>query len=314
MVLRPVTPALRFSIIVATKNRSKELSALLIPTLLSQTCPPDQIVFVDQSSDDSTRKVVEAFANGVAGKSGPRPQFLYVHETSHIGAASARNSGIERSEGDILVFLDDDVSLEPNFLQELLAVYQQHPDVGGVAGVITNYPHPSLLRRIVRRLFWTGPFHDERQPIYWSADRLRNHKPIRVRKFGSGVMSVKRLVLNGDRFDNRYRGAGAEDIDLSWRLSERHPLVITPRARLVHARTETGRPHEHWLAYDGFCDHYLYLRIWNFGVVNRICFAWLNFGYALLATLGSLRRASLEPWHALVRGIRRGREQAGSIR
>ena len=44
-------------------------------------------------------------------------------------------------------------------------------------------------------------------------------------------MSVRRSALAGDRFDERYRGAGAEDVELSWRLSERHLLLMTPRAR-----------------------------------------------------------------------------------
>ncbi len=298
------------SVIVATKNRSKELGTFLMPTLLAQTRPPDQVVFVDQSSDDSTRKVVESFAKSVANGGGSKPQFIYLYETHHKGAASARNSAIDRADTDILVFLDDDVVLEPDFLKELLAVYEQFPEVGGVSGVVTNYVRPSLASRIMRRLFWIGPFHDERQPIYWSADRLRNHEPFHVRKFGSGVMSVKRSALNGDRFDDRYRGAGAEDVDLSWRLSARHPLLMTPQARLVHVRTETGRLQEHWLRDDALASYYLYRRIWNTGLAGRLCFAWLNVGYVLLALGASLRRLSLEPWRALLRGRKLGIEHS----
>ena len=138
---------------------------------------------------------------------------------------------MNRTKADILIFLDDDVILEPDFIKELLKVYVQHPAVGGVSGVITNYPAPSLFRRIVRRLFWIGPFNDERQPIYWNADRLRNHEPFPVRRFGSGVMSVRSSAFAGDRFDERQR-LTAEDVELSWRLSERHPLLMTPRAAL----------------------------------------------------------------------------------
>jgi GT2 family glycosyltransferase len=291
------------SIIVATKNRPKELSTLLMPTLLAQTRAPEQIIIVDQSSDDSTKRVVESFEKSAANGSST-PQILYLYETHHPGAASARNSGIERAGSEILVFLDDDILLDPDFLQELLAVYQQYPNAGAVSGVVVNYARPSLLLRTMRRLFWIGPFHDERQPIYWNADRLREHKPFRVRKFGAGVMSVKRTALNGDRFDDHYRGAGAEDVDLSWRLSERNPLLMTPRARAVHVRTDTGRAQDHWLRYDALCNYYLYRRLWNTAVWNGICFVWLNVGYAVLATLGSLRRLSLEPWGALRAGVR----------
>jgi glucosyl-dolichyl phosphate glucuronosyltransferase len=295
------------SVIVATKNRPKELSTLLMPTLLTQTRPPEQIVFVDQSSDDSTKKVVESFQKSAAKDRTSAPKILYIYETHHCGAASARNSAIEQAETDILVFLDDDVLLDPDFLEQLLAVYQEYPDVGGVSGVVINYSRPSLPSRIMRRLFWIGPFHDERQPIYWNAERLRTHKPFQVRKFGSGVMSVKRTALKGDRFDARYRGAGAEDVDLSWRVSERHPLLMTPKARLVHVRTETGRARDHWLRYDALSNYYLYRRIWSPAAWYGICFAWLNVGYALLATLASVRRFSLDPWRALRAGVRDAR-------
>jgi GT2 family glycosyltransferase len=295
------------SVIVATKNRATELSTLLMPSLLSQTCRPDEIIFVDQTPDNSTRKVVEGFEKRIAGE---KPHFLYLHETNHTGAASARNSAIDRTKADILIFLDDDVVLEPDFVKELLKVYEQYPAVGGVSGVITNYSPPSLSWRIVRRLFWTGPFHDERQPIYWNADRLRNHEPFPVRKFGSGVMSIRRSAFAGDRFDERYRGAGAEDVELSWRLSDRHPLVMTPRARLVHVRTETARSQAHWLQFEALSSYYLYRRLWNHEIKNRICFSWLNVGYALLATVSSLRRLSLEPWRATLKGANLGSDLA----
>lgn len=295
------------SIIVATKNRAKELSTLLMPSLLSQTCPPDEVIFVDQSADSSSREVVASFEKRIPGE---KPRFLYLHETNHTGAASARNSAMDRTKADVLIFLDDDVILEPDFVKELLQVYEQYPTVGGVSGVITNYPSPSLFWRIARRLFWTGPFHDERQSIYWNADRLRNHEPFSVRKFGSGVMSVRRSAFAGDRFDERYRGAGAEDVELSWRLSERHPLLMTPRARLVHVRTETGRSQAHWLQFDALSSYYLYRRLWSHAIKNCICFGWLNVGYALLATVSSLRRLSLEPWRATLKGAAVGSELA----
>jgi GT2 family glycosyltransferase len=295
------------SIIVATKNRPKELSTLLMPTLLAQTRAPEQIIIVDQSSGDSTKKVIESCEESIGNGRSSTPQILYLYETHHRGAASARNSAIERAETDILVFLDDDVLLDPDFLQELLAVYEQYPNAGGVSGVVTNYSRPSFPLRTMRRLFWIGPFHDERQPIYWNAESLRAHKPFRVRKFGGGVMSVKRTALNGDRFDDCYRGAGAEDVDLSWRLSERHLLLITPRARLVHVRTDTGRAQDHWLRYDALSNYYLYRRLWSTTVWNGACFAWLNLGYAVLATVASLRRFSLDPWRALHAGVRDAR-------
>jgi GT2 family glycosyltransferase len=298
-----------FSVIVATKNRAADLERML-PTLASQTRLPEELIIVDQSCGEDTRRTVESFARDIKASGRPQSEVVYLYDPTLVGAAGARNVGIERSRGEILVFLDDDVLLEPEFMHELLVVYQQNPHAGGVSGVVTNYTLPPRFARIIRRLFWMGPFHDERQDLYWAAEKLRSHQPVPVRRFGSGLMSIRREALADDRFDPSYRGAGPEDVELTWRIHERCPLLIAPRARLFHARSEAGREAAHWIGQDALSNYYLYHRLWRKGVVNRLCFAWLNFGYALLASAGSIRRLSLRPWESFLQGRRSGLERA----
>jgi GT2 family glycosyltransferase len=297
------------SVIVGTKYRPADLERMLA-TLTSQTHLPQEAIIVDQSNGDETRRVIERFVRDLKVAGHDEPEIVHVYDPTLVGAGAARNVGVERSRGEILVFLDDDVLLEPEFLHELLRVYQEYPEAGGVSGVVTNYPLPPRSARILRRLFWTGPFHDERQPLYWRADRLRDHEPIRVRRLASNVMSIRREALADDRFDHFYRGTGAEDVDLTWRIHERCPLLIAPRARLFHVRSKAGREAEDWIRQDALYNYYLYHRLWRKGVVNRLCFAWLNCGYALLACAGSVRRLSLRPWQSFLQGRRSGLERA----
>jgi GT2 family glycosyltransferase len=299
-----------FSVIVATKNRAADLERML-PTLASQTRLPEELIIVDQSCGEETRRVIESFARDLKAAGRREPVLVYLYDPTLVGAGHARNVGIERSRGDALVFLDDDVLLEPEFMHELLVVYQQNPDAGGVSGVVTNYTLPPRSARMLRRLFWTGPFHDERQPLYWRADGLRSHQPVRVRRFGSGLMSIRREALADERFDASSGGAGAgEDVRVTWRIHERCPLLIAPAARLFHARSEAGREPDDWIRQDVVRHYYLYHRLWRKGVVNRLCFAWLNFGYVLLASTGSVRRLSLRPWRSFLQGRRSGLERA----
>jgi GT2 family glycosyltransferase len=296
------------SVIVATKNRAADLGRML-PTLLSQTRLPEELIIVDQSCGEDTRKVIDSFARDLKAAGQPGPDIAYLYDPTLVGANGARNVAIERSRGEILVFLDDDVLLEPEFMHELLRVYKESPGAGGVSGVVTNYALPPRSARILRRLFWKGPFQDERQPLYWQADRLRDHQAVRVRRLGSGLMSISREALGDDRFDSSYSGPG-EDVELTWRIHERYPLLIAPRARVFHVRSKAGRETAHWIGRDAFSSYYLYYRLWRKGVVNRLCFAWLNFGYALLASAGSIRRFSLEPWRSFLQGRRSGLKRA----
>ena len=122
-------------------------------------------------------------------------------------------------------------------------------------------------------------------------------------------MSVRRSALGTERFDDFYKGAGGEDIDLSWRLSERWLLLMTPRARLFHVRSPLGTARDPWFTSEIKCDYYLFYRLWKKGIKNRLCFVWLNVGYVLLAVSASLKRGSLGPWRDLVQATRLGREQ-----
>lgn len=294
------------SVVIATKDRPQELEVSVV-SLLAQTRKADELIVVDQSADSASRDGVErALAEGCSR--GPAPLLRYIHDPGISGAGPARNVGIDLASGDILVFIDDDVVLEPDFLREIAAVYEDDPTITGVSGIITNYPRPPAWQRAFLRIFWGGPFHDARQPIYWNADGLRGRPPLAVDRLGTTAMSLRRLALGTLRFDHRLRDAWpGEDVDLCCRLGGDRRLVIAAKARFVHKRTPTNRSMDHWIKRDAQAMYYLYRRHWDRGLKNRLCFAWLNLGYAVLATLGSLRRRTLEPWRMLLEGRQQAR-------
>src|SRR5689334_4412033 len=111
------------SVIIATMNRAHEL-ALMFPTLVAQSCLPEEVIVIDQSDDSSTKDLVEQYQADLKQRGLSNPVIVYVYEKEAAGAGAARNVGIERAVGDILVFLDDDVLLETDFLQEIIEAYR----------------------------------------------------------------------------------------------------------------------------------------------------------------------------------------------
>src|SRR5579863_1911680 len=105
------------------------------------------------------------------------------------------------ASGDIWLFFDDDVELEPEFIEELVGAYSA--DTAGVAGIMTNYRKYPLGRRLWERIFARGIFHDPRQELYWNADRLRNSQPIGVDRFTGAAMSFRASVLRELRWDTQ---------------------------------------------------------------------------------------------------------------
>jgi len=283
----------RVSVIIPTKNRTEDLKCTL-EGLLQQTRRPDEIVIVDQSSMPSSELMKF-----------PIP-LVYIYAPEVSGAAVARNVAMDQATGDIWLFLDDDVILEPQYVEEILAAYS--PKIVGVSGIITNYSVPPFSRRLFEALFVRGPFHDDRQRVYWRAEQLRFDGPQRVRQFGCGVMSFRADVIRNLRFDPALSGGSlAEDIDFCARLPHGSRLVIAPNARLIHKRSETGRVMAYWLDQHSQSSSYMRARNWNRGLVDHLSFAWLQIGYAVMASIGAAKRVSLEPFKAWKAGASRGR-------
>jgi GT2 family glycosyltransferase len=290
---------LRITVIIPTKNRSDDLHVTL-HSILMQTLRPDEIVIVDQGSTPALEP---------SNSSSFPIALTYIYAPSVSGAAEARNLAMDRATGDIWVFLDDDVILEHEYLAEIIAVYT--PEVTGVSGIPTNYTPPQFSRRLFEKVFVRGAFHDERQPIYWHADKLRLHGPQRVRQFTGALMSFRAAAVRTLRFDPKLTGGSlAEDIDLCARLPRGILLVIAPKARLFHKRSAIGRTTTHWLDSHAQSSTYMRLRNWDRGLRDDLCFAWLHIGYAVMATIGSLKRGSIEPFRAWRQGAARGRSLA----
>jgi len=299
---------LTVSVIIPTKDRAGDLVAA-VRSLFLQTVTPNQLIILDQSASDESERQISALLAEASAKVRDRLKLNHVRDTTVTGLASARNRSLEMAHADVCLFLDDDVVLEPNFLEELLTVYSNHPEAAGVSGIVTNYPLPDRFTRWWSAVFVRGVLHDDRQPVYWSAGRLRDQSPIQVSRLGGGLMSFRTEAIRGVRFDEALEGVSdGEDVDFCARLGPKAVLLISPRARLVHNQSPSGRERNYWVRRHGRALYYLYRKNWKHGVVNRLSFVWLNVGYAFVATLGSARRLSLDPWRALCDARRDAKE------
>jgi GT2 family glycosyltransferase len=303
----------RVSVIIPTKNRASDL-VLAVRSIFAQTFTGLSLLIVDQSPNDSGQRAVEHELALARALHGCDCELKYILDPSIAGAAAARNHAMRLAEGDIWLFLDDDVVLEPDFVEQLLAVYRDYPRSGGVSGIITNYARLPLSYRLWSSIFTCGPFRDERQKIYWNADRVRNSPPIPVRHFTGALMSFRsRAVQNlffDESLDRHFHGVSdGEDIAFCEKLGSKAELRIAPRARLQHNHSPVGRLTDHWLRRHARANLFLYNHYyWNMRLLNRLDYGWLWIGYWLVAALASARRLSIEPCRALLTAQREARQ------
>lgn len=95
------------SVVITTKNRLSFLKEA-VNSVLAQTVLPDELIIVDDASDDET----EAYCRQLVF---PFP-FFYFRNATSLGANECRNKGIAEAHGKWVAFLDDDDIWEPEKL------------------------------------------------------------------------------------------------------------------------------------------------------------------------------------------------------
>lgn len=100
----------RISVIVPARNEAASLPALL-HSLAGQTCPPIEVIVVDDASTDATAEIASR-AGATLLRSGGIPE-------GWLGKPWACAQGAAVAAGDILVFLDADTSTSTEFLERL---------------------------------------------------------------------------------------------------------------------------------------------------------------------------------------------------
>ncbi|MBX3011958.1 MAG: glycosyltransferase family 2 protein [Caldilineaceae bacterium] len=228
---------LTLSIIICTKDREAVLRDTLA-TLFDQTRLPEELLLIDDGNLPVDELVSLVEAKGI-------PCHYYKKETP--GLVASRNLGVEQAKGDIILFLDDDVLLEPDYLAALMAVYEADPNgaIGGVEGALSQEYAPGVLPFL--RFFGL----DSKKPgeVLPSGSGVLTRQgdfdqPISVEWLSGCDMSYRRAVFADMRFDGRLSEVGyawADDLDFSYRVSKRWQLIATPAARLVHRKEPSGR-------------------------------------------------------------------------
>lgn len=94
-----------------------------IESVLHQTFKGLELLIIDDGSSDNTKKYCEKYLVD------DRVKYIY---QDNKGLAGARNTGIEKSQGEYICFLDDDDVWKEDKLQKQLEFFEKNPDAGMV--------------------------------------------------------------------------------------------------------------------------------------------------------------------------------------
>jgi peptidoglycan/xylan/chitin deacetylase (PgdA/CDA1 family)/glycosyltransferase involved in cell wall biosynthesis len=145
-------PSLDITVIVPTRNRREVLTTQTLPAIFKQEIAADQfeIVVVVDGSTDGTAQAVRDMMPICS---------LRVIEQPHLGASAARNNGIRKARGRLVLFVDDDIVCEPHLFRMHL---EAHADgVPTVAyGHISIAPDtPASVLKFATHAWYEGYYH-----------------------------------------------------------------------------------------------------------------------------------------------------------
>jgi len=216
------------SVIIATMDREEELYRCL-DSIWAQSRLPEELVIVDDGALD-----VEALRLRV-----PQGVEFQYHRKSPPGLSASRNLGARAARGEFLLFLDDDVVLDPNFIEEISKIFQEDRagTLGGVSGVIVNRrPRPRWFRAWAKIFFLDRGRPGELFPWGFFSEIGIPDRVVDVDWIPGGLSCFRKSVFQelGLSDMNQKGRHGLADIEFSWRVSRKYEFKVTPFARLAH--------------------------------------------------------------------------------
>lgn len=221
------------SVVVCTRDRPQSILTSL-RSLLAMRYESFEIVLVDNApSSDATKEAVFAAY-------GDDPRIRYVREP-RPGISCARNRGLMEASADIVAFTDDDVIVDPWWLEGIVRGFHAAPDVRCVTGMIATaqleneqqlYFHLREAWGVEceRRIYDLAEHRDD-SPLY----------PYSGGIFGAGAnFAVSRVVIKEIGGFDEALGAGSvcgggEDIEFYMRtILAGNRIVYEPSAIVFH--------------------------------------------------------------------------------
>ena len=164
-----------------------------------------EVIVVDDASSDATPQFLQGYHPGHGWKT--------VRQEQNRGRAAARNRGLAIAEGDLIVFLDDDMELATDFLRAHREFHDRHERTAGIGNVIM---HPEVTVAPIDRYMSTR-----------GAQKIRDRAPLPWKYFSTNNASVRRAdLLAVDGFDENFVYYGFEDLELAWRLRQDRGLTF----------------------------------------------------------------------------------------
>ena len=187
----------RFSVVIPTYNTTGVLEEC-IEALSSQKTDKSffEVIVVNDGGSTETYPDINHADNGL--------DITYLSQ-DHKGPAAARNLGIEKAKGEIILLLDDDSLPTDNWLDATIRAWDTSPDFDGIGGYVISEPTDSIYCRVNADFFnWYLEQYSSEGRSSFLVTCNAGYRKDALDRIG--------------RFDDRFKRASGEDRDLNIKI------------------------------------------------------------------------------------------------
>lgn len=218
----------RFSIIIVTWNALHHLQTYL-PSIVATEFDDFEIILADNASTDGSKAWVRE----------QYPEVKIVTFDENYGYCGGNNRAVPYASGEILIFVNNDVQVEPDWLAKLDDFFDRNPDIaaaqpkmrsfnepdkfeyaGAAGGFIDRYGYPFCRGRIFDAIEKDEGQYDNESEIFWAS--------------GAAFAIRKDIFQKFRGFDEDFE-FHMEEIDLCWRLwNQGYKVGFCPQSVVYH--------------------------------------------------------------------------------
>jgi GT2 family glycosyltransferase len=220
-VQRTGSQSFAISVIVPTYNRLESLLVCL-EHLERQSWKNFEVIVVDDGSTDETPQRMELFERQT------ELSLRYIRQENY-GPARARNVAISLARSPVCVMIGDDILVPPTFVKSHLAVHEVRPELQVAAIGLTQWCESR--QTVTRFMRWL----DESGMQFGYRD-LQAGVQTSWHHFYTSNLSVKTETLRRFPFNETFRKAATEDLELGYRIQTQLglELIFLPEASAQH--------------------------------------------------------------------------------
>lgn len=294
------------SAVIPTRDRTSDLEKT-VDSITRQTRLPDELLVIDQSENNISKNLV----SDLFAKKNCSINLKYIHDNSISGLVDAKKNAVLYSKGDIIMFLEDDVVLDIDYIKNMEQGFLDCPDMLGCCGLVSDLSRNGTLYQWFFHLFHRGLFYDKRVGVHGTSNRDLPGM-ISSSYLSGGLSAYRRTVFERVQFDTRNDFFMLEDIVFSTRAVREFGATrffINTKAVLEHRMSSVNRD-KLVLSYDRKIREYICFYKLNRdqkGAISNL--VWLLLGLFIEAFFASLTSHSFGPikgaFAGFVNGVRK---------